>query len=104
MGHELVAKALYSLGVLFCKRNQFDAGLKAFTDCLSIQQLTLGSESLETADTLYAIGQCLGNNGDFKNACNMWGRAYEVYTKHKSPKVKAIKRDLRLAYNMLDEG
>jgi len=104
MGHELVAKALYSLGVLFCKRNQFDAGLKAFTDCLSIQQLTLGSESLETADTLHAIGQCLGNNGDFKNACNMWGRAYEVYTKHKSPKVKAIKRDLRLAYKMLEEG
>jgi hypothetical protein len=53
MEHEAVAQALYSLGIIFSKRNEIDAALKALTDCLSIRQLKLCFDAVEIADTLH---------------------------------------------------
>jgi len=104
MEHEAVAQALYSLGIIFSKRNEVDASLKALTDCLSIRQLQLGFDSVETADTLHAIGQCLGNSGDYEHALNLWNEALEIYRKHGNQgKLMAIKRDLDLGHK-LSEG
>ncbi len=103
MEHALVAKALFSLGIVFCKKHEAEGALKAFTDCLSIQQLTLGADALETADTYHALGQCLGNNGDFKNALGAWNRAHDIYAQHKSPKIGIVQKDLQLAYQLLEE-
>jgi len=104
MEHESVAQALFSLGIIFSKRNDFDASLKALTDCLSIRQLQLGFDSVETADTLYAIGQCLGNSGDYEHALNLWNEALDIYKKHGDQgKLRAIQRDLDLGLR-LSEG
>mmetsp|Transcript_18832 Transcript_18832/g.27898 ORF Transcript_18832/g.27898 Transcript_18832/m.27898 type:complete len:594 (+) Transcript_18832:1218-2999(+) len=104
MEHEAVAQALYSLGIIFSKRNEIDAALKALTDCLSIRQLKLGFDAVEIADTLHAIGQCLGNSGDYQNALNLWNDAFEIYRKHgNQTKLNEIKRDLDLGLR-LSEG
>ena len=104
MEHEAVAQALYSLGIIFSKRNEIDAALKALTDCLSIQQLKLGFDAVEIADTLHAIGQCLGNSGDYQNALNLWNDAFEIYRKHGDQnKLNAIKRDIDLGLRLSEE-
>lgn len=103
MEHESVAQALFSLGIIFSKKNEAEAALKAFTDCLSIRQLQLGFDAVKTADTLHAIGQCLGNAGDYENALNVWNEAHEIYKKHgTTDKVKAVARDLELGFRLLE--
>lgn len=99
--HEAVAQALFSLGIIFSKQNEVDAALKAFTDCLSIRQIKCGVDSIATADTLHAIGRCLGNAGDFTNALNLWNEAVEIYARHEQhEKVISTKRDLDLGYKL----
>ena len=106
MKNESVAQALFSLGILFSKKSEYEASLKIFNDCLEIQQNTIGFDKIETADTLRAIGQCLGNTGEYFDAVNVWNEAYEIYSKHESGamKLKALKHDLELGYRLLEES
>lgn len=106
MNNESVARALYSLGILFSKKHEYNAALKTLTDCLSIQQGTLGKKNIETADTLHAIGQCLGNTGEYHEAVNVFNEAYNIYIKHENGdlKLKVLKRDLDLGYRLVENA
>lgn len=116
--HAKVGQVLFSLGVLFDQTRDFKAAINSFTDCLEIQEKTLGSDSLIYAETLAAIGQCLGNQGDFESALDIWNDVISIYSKYgydsNHPKIIAIKRlqslaielgnKLETCYNRLPSG
>ena len=100
-----VGQALFSLGILFNKTKEYDAALKSFTDCLNIQRMCYGFESLEYARTLNAIAGCLGNQGDFDGALNVWLDVLAIYHQLKydsnHPDVIALERNRDLATRLL---
>lgn len=106
MDHIKVAQALFSLGILFDKIKEFEAAMTSFTDCLQIQQNMLGT-SLQTAETLAAIGQCLGNQGDFESALNVWSEVITIFNQlgydSSHPKILALEKQSSLAITLLKD-
>ena len=74
---------------------------------LEIQQDAFGMKSLECADTLSGIAQCLGNQGDFKTAIDVWNEAILIYNQHglgsDHPKILGIERQSKLALQLLEK-
>eukprot|EP00549_Striatella_unipunctata_P026055 CAMPEP_0118708206 /NCGR_PEP_ID=MMETSP0800-20121206/21728_1 /TAXON_ID=210618 ORGANISM="Striatella unipunctata, Strain CCMP2910" /NCGR_SAMPLE_ID=MMETSP0800 /ASSEMBLY_ACC=CAM_ASM_000638 /LENGTH=468 /DNA_ID=CAMNT_0006611313 /DNA_START=57 /DNA_END=1463 /DNA_ORIENTATION=- len=63
-----VAKALYQLGLLQCLRRDFTSALQYLKKCESIQLDVLGSNSVEAARTMDAIGKVLLEVGNLDEA------------------------------------
>ena len=105
MDHAKVAQALFSLGLLFDQIKQFDAAMKSFADCLEIQQITLGPTSIQYAETLAAVGQCFGNQGDFESALNLWNQVISIYKEQgydsSHPKLLRLEQQHSLATKLL---
>ena len=103
--HVKVSQALYSLGVLFDRNKEYDAAINSLSDCLEIQERILGPTSLQYAETLAALGQSIGNQGDLKNAVEVWNEAIIIYEMNgyrlDNEKIVALENQLQKAEKIL---
>ncbi len=106
--HVKVAHALYSLGLLFDQNKEYDAAINSLSDCLEIHQITPGPTSLPYADTLAALGQSVGNQGDLKTAIEVWNEAIIVYEtngyKMDNKKIVALEKQVSRAEKLLKKS
>ncbi len=106
--HLKVGQALFSLGILFDKTRDFKSAMNSFSNCLDIQQKVLGTNSLEYAETLAAIGQCLGNQGNFVGALEIWREVMSIYSNHgfdsNNSKIIALEKQLDLAMQLSNKA
>ena len=80
--HEDVAETLFGMGIVFEKRRDYGAAMKAYSDCLRIRSSKFGSDSMEVAQVVVNIGVVRGNKGDFSGALKSWNKALSIYRKH----------------------
>ena len=80
--HEDVAEVLFGMGIVFEKRRDYGAAMKAYSDCLRIRSSTFGSDSMEVAQVVVNIGVVRGNKGDFIGALKSWNKALSIYRKN----------------------
>lgn len=79
--HEDVAETLFGMGIVFEKRRDYGAAMKAYSDCLRIRSSKFGSDSMEVAQVVVNIGVVRGNKGDFSGALKSWNKALSIYRK-----------------------
>ena len=79
--HEDVAETLFGMGIVFEKRRDYNAAMKAYSDCLRIRSSKFGSDSMEVAQVVVNIGVVRGNKGDFPGALKSWKKALSIYRK-----------------------
>lgn len=77
-----VAETLFGMGIVFEKRRDYGAAMKAYSDCLRIRSSKFGSDSMEVAQVVVNIGVVRGNKGDFVGALKSWNKALAIYRKH----------------------
>lgn len=103
--HVKVSQALYGLGVLFDRNKEYDAAIHSLSDCLEIQGRISGPTSLQYAETLAALGQSIGNQGDLKNAVEVWNEAIIIYEMNgyslDNEKIVALEKQLKKAEKIL---
>lgn len=73
--HESTGKALFNLGIVFDKKQEYDATKKVFIDYITIRYKSYGPNRIEYAETLLAFGVSLANQNDLKNALEVFEEA-----------------------------
>ena len=103
--HAKVGQTLLSLGILLDQKRDFKAAMNSFADSLEILQKTIGLQSLQYAEALVAVGRCLGNQGDFESAIDIWDEVLSIYHQKgygpDHPKILALQQNLDLATQLL---
>mmetsp|Transcript_39191 Transcript_39191/g.59059 ORF Transcript_39191/g.59059 Transcript_39191/m.59059 type:complete len:98 (+) Transcript_39191:92-385(+) len=70
------------MGIVFEKRHEYGAAIKAFSDCVRIRGLIYGEESLEMAEVLISLGSAQGNLHNFAGALRSWDQALYIYQRN----------------------
>ncbi len=70
------------MGIVFEKRRDYGAAMRAYSDCLRIRSSNFGSDSMAVAQVVVNIGVVRGNKGDLAGAMKSWNKASSIYRKY----------------------
>ena len=105
--HHSVSTVLFSLGIMFDKRHEYHAAIRAYMDCLDIQRKIFGDDDESVAQTLTNIGIVQGNEGHLESAIECWEESIHIYhkggTKNEDPKIKDLLKQIHDARKLLKD-
>ena len=85
--HPDIAETQQKLGHIYCKRNEWDNAVDAFSDCLKIRESNRTSDmasQILVADSLFDLGTALNKTSDTKRSMQLFSDALKEYQRHLS--------------------